>query len=495
MTLFDEDTPIITPTWTREFWLLDPGPFIDIAFDLGMSQFVFRSQYHEAPGVRQDFTKYIDIYSRGREWRVIWVPYPGDWAVLFTDKRGWKQHEAVWPIWRAKTEPLKKLAHLFENPQPAGTIIGHWGVASRSASTPVDVVDGQPHRVLMAAMPHPEGQWAEVATFAQQLQATNPETTLHCHGQKSVGRTIGIAAKSFDHPVRLGWDDGFPRILLPNGMLWCTHSAPTPHQENWLRVVGSSSREVRGLDRKKLARKVYEINLKSLRWAFMNWDRAWDFRRARADEEDIDSADLDWSPKTLPIRLRKTKHERMELDRWLCDTCSLQFRCPYSREGSVCIVPDSEPVELAANFKTRNAALIVETLGNILSADAQRAQRALRQELDVIDHIESDPEAKPTIVLSPELSKLMKTLFDRGVVLAKLLDPQLASQMGSGVNVNLNIGAGGAPPTSQAIHRYVAAQLEARGISLEDATPDLIQSILAESVPRSRAIEANGREF
>lgn len=490
--LFDEEPPVIVPNWTREMWVLDPGPFTDIAFDLGVENFVFRAKLHEMPNMRQDFTKFIDMFARGRRWNVIWTPYPGDWAVLFTSERGWNKPAAVWRIWRAGTMKLSEMTRLFETIDPPGTTLGHFGTFSRGHANPVNTVEGQEHRVLCANIPHDQGQWGEIATHAQQLQATDPARTLHFHGQKSVGRTIGIAAKSFDHPVRIDWISGFPRILLPNGMLWDTAKEPSPFIKQWLRIVGTKPSDFENLERKELARLTYRTNLKSLRWAFLNWDRAWDFRREVPPDE-IESSEIDWTPKALPIRLRKTKKENMELDRWLCDTCSLQLRCPYSREGAVCILPDSEPAELATYFKTRNGHQIVEALGNVLSAMAARAQRALRQETAVIEAHEEDPDSKPDVILSPELTKLMNSVFDRGVQLAKLVDPTIAHQMSSRVNLNFSLTASNTPMTSQALHGYVAAQLQARGIDMKDATEEMIAEILSEAGGH-QAIEASATE-
>jgi len=490
--MFDEDIPLIQPNWDREVWLLDPGPFIDIAFDLGMSNFVFRAQYHERKDTKQDFTKWIDLFSRGRSWRVIWTPFPGDFAVAFDSDHGWKNPIAVWRIWRANKNSFNQMDQYFNEPPKPGTVIGHFGVNSRTHSTPVAVVPGQEHRVLLANMPMEDGLWGSIASHAQQLQATNPEHTLHFHGQKSVGRTIGIAVKSFDHPVRLGWKDGYPRVLLGNGMEWGVLKNPTVHQEQWLRIIGIDPKALMRMERKEQSRKVYETNLRSLKWAFLNWDRAWDFRRASDEEEDIESSDVDWSPQALPVRIRKTKTEVMELDRWLCDTCSIQFRCPYSRQGSVCIVPDSEASHLPEMFGTRNADQIINGLVSVLTLQAHRVEQGVAAERKMQEAILEDPEKSGT-GLSPEVTRIVNSLFDRGVVLAKLVSPRLAAQGAPKINIGIVTGNNGTAVTTatpQALMQGVAAELESRGIALEDATEEIINQILSESVP----IEATARE-
>lgn len=489
MSLFDEEYSPINPTWEKEIWLLDPGPFIDIAFDMGFCNFVFRSQYHESGSVKQDFTKFIDVFSRGRAWKAIWMPWPGNFSVLFTSVKGWAAPAAVWPVWGAKEHKLEEMRRLFDEPPEPGIVLGVFGTKSRSDAYPVAVVEGQPHRVLLRGASKDNDDWGIVATFAQRLQETNPIATLHFHGQKSVGRTIGIAAKSFDHPVRIGWNDGTPMILLPNGMIWYTNRKPTKFQHDWLRVVGVDTKELLKLKvRAEISRETYRINLLSLRWAFLNWHRAWDFRRIEADQEDIETAEMDWEPKSLPVRMRKTKGEIMELDRWLCNTCSLQFRCPYSREGAVCIVPDSEPVELAHYFQTRNSAQIVQALGLILGAQAKRAEHGIRVEIDRADEL--DDKGNRKLGLSPEVTRILNSIFDRGVQLAKLVDPLLAARLAPRTNIlNLNMGDGPTQgltaPTPQELMAGVEAELIARGINLEDATPEEIEAILVEAGTQS----------
>ena len=44
----EEDILVLPGDHEREMWLLDPGPFIDIAFSQGVSNFVFRARMHEA---------------------------------------------------------------------------------------------------------------------------------------------------------------------------------------------------------------------------------------------------------------------------------------------------------------------------------------------------------------------------------------------------------------------------------------------------------------
>lgn len=493
----DEDIPTLTVAWEREMWVADPGPFTPLCFDMGVTNFVFRGKWLDMKNMRQDFRKFTEMYARGRPWRLLYVPYPDREAILFTSEHEFRHAEAVWPIWNCSLDPTKSLRRLWDTEQEDGTYVarlGKEGFPSRA---------GQEHRVLCSAMPSSPGEWAKVAVQLQALQSEAPERTIHTHGQKSVGRTVGIGIKSFDHPVRLGWNDGFPQVLLPNGMTWTTKKETSRTMDHWLKVIGVDPRDVvraLGTDRKELSQLIYSINLRSLRWAFLNWDRAWDFRRSSAEAEDMESADIDFDPHTLPVRLRRAQGEKGLLDKWLCNTCSLQFKCPYSREGAVCIVPDSEPIELARALGTRNSDAILTGLSSILAANSRRANSAIQAEQEKATTPDADGNM-PGFKLDPALTRLLNTLFDRGVQMAKLVDPRIAAQLGTKVNVNLlsmNGGVGGGAGTSltpQALMSGIAAELESRGINLEDATPELINQILQESTGATPvAIEATAHE-
>ena len=124
-----------------------------------------------------------------------------------------------------------------------------------------------------------------------------------------------------------------------------------------------------------LGRAVYEANLRSLKWAFMNYDKAWDIRRTASGNPNI--PDDDWEPPEATIRFRRHKNET-PFDRWTCDTCSLNRKCPYARKGSVCIVPDSDAAELVEMFGTRSSARIIDALGKLLEIQSKRAQERTR---------------------------------------------------------------------------------------------------------------------
>jgi hypothetical protein len=89
----------------------------------------------------------------------------------------------------------------------------------------------------------------------------------------------------------------------------------------------------------------------------------------------------------------------------------------------VCIVPDSESQELAQFFKTRDSETIIEGLGTLLAVQSRRLQVGL---------LDENAEGE----LNPEVTKIVNTLFDRGVKLAKLVNPDLASASATKITFN-----------------------------------------------------------
>ena len=402
------------------------------------------------------------------------MPYPGDFAVLFTSERGFSRHAAVWPVWQS-TEKLSVLESYLDEPwdKDLDAIRGFYGVDSRNGAKPIKAVKGQERRVILSQMPKSELEWGPVSRTLLEMSARQSNGHIfHFHGQKSIPRSIGLRLPSFDHPVRIDWVEGKPRVLLPNGSTQTIERVLNDDDlEMWIRIVGYTSKMLDLDDREELARAVYDLNLRSLKWAHLNFDRAWDFRR-KGQAVDIESPDAEWEPPATPVKFTKRRAGESNLDRWLCDTCAHSFTCPYSREGSVCILPDSDAKDLAQMFQTRNSAAILEALGSLLSAQTKRMNRALEIE-------------EETGKLQPEVTKIMNSLFDRGVQMAKLVDPVIAGRTTPKLSVNmLNVSGAGQPnSTPQALMAGVMAELESRGVKPEEATPEQVSEILGQAVP------------
>lgn len=469
----DEEIAAIQVTWQQEMWVLDPGPFIDLCFDQGVDAFVFRAKFHESFTQRQDWTKFIRARARGRVWRAIWTPYPGDFAVLFDSQHGYDKPQAVWPIWRANQNSWRDLDLLIENPwsDDPSMIRGAYGIDSRSMAEPVRASADQQHRILVANFPKDASQWGRFVSEILRLASQPDAPIFHFHGQKSVARCIGMRVPAFDHPVRIGWYSGQPRILLPNGQMTLLDDLDVD-KAMWLKLVGMAPRDFNMLDRQELSRRVYDFNLRSLKWAYLNYDKAWDFRRKGRASEAGGSEEFVPTPTRVKfIRSKRLRDQETEYDKWLCDTCIYQDTCPYSREGAVCILPGTDGEELANRFKTRNGQSIVEALGVLMSFQAKRLLQAAAKEEEAFDEKGLDDA----------VTRLANSIFDRGVQLAKLVDPAIAGRLVPKVNIgNFNLTGGGMTP--QALMSGLAQQLKEQGVSLEDMTEDQLGVVLAELV-------------
>jgi hypothetical protein len=140
----------------------------------------------------------------------------------------------------------------------------------------------------------------------------------------------------------------------------------------------------------------------------------------------------------------------------------------------VCIVPDSEPQELAKFFKSRDSDTIIDGLGTLLATQANRLDKALESE-------EVDEK------LHPETRKIIESLFDRGVKLAKLLDPKLAAAGAPKFNFNQTTITSGTP---QALMKAITESFVAQGIPRNQITPEMIMSVFKDpDEMKARAIE------
>jgi hypothetical protein len=114
---------------------------------------------------------------------------------------------------------------------------------------------------------------------------------------------------------------------------------------------------------------------------------------------------------------------------------------------------------------TRNADDIIDGLSLITSAGANRLERSMKVEQAIGD-------------VDPDVTKMMAQVFDQGVKLAKLLEPQRFS---SGSKVQVNVG-GAAAEVSTANPRQLAASivqaLVAQGVPRDKITPDMISGFL-----------------
>lgn len=474
--------------WNQQsrMWLLNPGRNIDVCFDLGVTDFVFTQKtYQFKRNMAISPEKSLEFHARGRPWEAILVEYNGAVALHYTSRRGFTRPIGAYPSWSATTDTIGALERLVRHYPEPGDEVGLFGYMNDKVSV---AVEGQQKIILIRNPPKDMFEWQRIMAAVTSLKRKFPEVQFHLHGGKSVARTIGISIDSFDHPVMMAWEQGRPTLLMPNGQTPILRPDNREH-DHWAKLIGESVPRLRRIkERPELSRAVFTFNLKSLIWAHKNQDKLYAFHRPDPDGEvDLDSTDEEWVPIATNYRPRITE----VTDRWLCDTCTISHRCPYSRAGAICVVDGTEAHKLSEKFKSRKATDIIDGLSALLSANTQRLEKALVTE-------EEAAQISGQYRLSPQVTTLANAVFDRGIQMARLLDPQVAGQMAHNRTnigiINANAGAV-AQATPQQLMAGVAAKLEQHGIRLEDATMEQVEAIMnGEDPPIRHAIESSSHE-
>ena len=304
-----------------------------------------------------------------------------------------------------------------------------------------------------------------------------PHIIFHLNGQRGIPRTLGTGIDSFDHPVTMRWeDDGQPTLLLANGKeLYYKRFQESDDHRKWARIVGIEAGSIFALeDRTRKSRRMYTFNLRSLKWTFSNYEKVWSMRVVDETDVDPDDPDSSW----IPVDIQYRPRTNVVTDKWICDLCSINDRCPFSRPGAVCIVDDAEAAKLADKFKTRNSGDIVDALGSLLGAQSIRAQHAVAAEAARNERNPDDPR------FSSEVTKILATTFDQGVTLARLVDPMLGGGSGKGRKViNAGLAAQVAIATPRELAAGFAKAVDELGYNVEDLTPQQTEEVLAQLVP------------
>jgi hypothetical protein len=462
------DDRIASP-WTErsQLWVLNPGKNIHICLDLGISKFVFTQKtYQFKRNMAIDPKRLLDFYGRGRPWEALLVEYDGRVSLLYSSEQGWSRPVAAYPSWSFRDSTLNRLRDLCRDyPKPGDEVGTFWG-----DSTPYKCVPGQRPIVLIRNPPKDRFEWQGMMSHVSDMRRVY-DVRFHFHGGKSVARTVGISVDGFDHPVTIDWVGDMPTLLMPNGQILRDMDSWRDFN-HWGKLIGESlARFVRMKDRSERGQFAYRFNLKSLLWAERNQEKLYAFQGRSPDGAvDYESSDDDWVPVATRYRPRVVEIG----DKWLCDTCTIAHRCPYSRAGAICIVDGTEGQKLSNQFRSRKASDIIDGCSALLSANTERLERALLTEQELANQTGQ-------YRLSPQVTTLANGVFDRAIQMARLLDPAIAAQMASGrVNVGIvNANAGAvASATPQEIMAGVAAKLEQFGIPLADATIEQVEAVM-----------------
>lgn len=461
---------------TREWWVYQPGPRLDICLEEGIYDFVFHQKtYQFKRNMAIDPKKHLQQLAQHFPWRAMLVDYHEELTLLYTNAKGWDEPAGVFPMWSARdrTDKLRKL--LDKYPEP-GTEVG-WFTGARVAAK---AMEGQEQRVVLCNFPHIMVQWEDVFRDLMDVKREYPHIIFHVNGQKSMARTLGVGIDSFDHPVTIDWIGNQPRLLLANGRLLSDEAyRKGGEHERWARLIGMRASSIFDQEeRTRKSRRMYTFNLRSLKWAFANYEQVWSMRVSDESEVNIDDPDSSWVSIDMSYRPRSKDIN----DKWLCDLCSIARRCPYFKPGAICVVDDTEAANLAKNFKSRNAQDIVEGLGVLVGAQTQRTHEAMKAEKV---YNETNPDSPR---FSPEVTRMLAHVFDQGVTLARLLDPFLGVAAGRGGNnrariITATTTSAVAGATPQEMAAGMMKELERAGKDITQLSADEAKEFLARIVP------------
>lgn len=311
--------------------------------------------------------------------------------------------------------------------------------------------------------------YKDICNHLNNLQLAYPQTKLHMHGLYSYHAMFDNFFKSVDVNARDDAANG--KVFLANGKFILFEDLTSDHQVAELGMKVSDMNNARN-------RCIH--NIRSAKRAGITYKKLY---KTTTNPKDFKSLDI-YSP---DVDFEQVENNRILLrnnlpviggDQFHCDTCTLAMDCKFFRKGDVCAVPKSEGSELGKFFGTRNSDVIIEGLGKLMQMQAERIEMHVAIET-VTGKKDSD------------ISKNMKNLFDQGVKLAKLVDPNLRSTSQNNVQINLGDGHQNVMSPKQLITGAIR-ELEAQGFTRDQITPAMIQGLLEGMIDpdnQRRAIE------
>jgi hypothetical protein len=430
-----------------EAWFRNPHNYIRELVEVGVSTIVWdRGALIKR---RIDPVVHATLHYGAQPFRLLLVGQQG--AAELTPGRSLARPKAVYPVW-TYGEETAILEEIVTQPVGADPSVCAPGLAAPD-ETPVL---GQEHRVIVSEFPASgTGPGRQFLRYLKELQEDHPECIIHLHGVYSWRVAFGLGFRAADIDPRYDAQKG--KVVLPAGGSMTYEQAS--RNPKWITALGYKPVDL------KEPRNRCMFNIKSANWAAEHYvnlhalPTATTKRRTVVDTETPDALVKTPTGKIpLPVAALPT-------DKHLCNTCSVSTSCSFYRAGAVCSVPGAEPKELAEYFQTRDSETIIDGLATLLGAQARRLEQGVTEET-----IDGD--------LKPEVTKILNTLFDRGVALAKLVnpalrDPKLAINMGPNSQALILNGS-----TSQMTAALVRS-LEQQGIPRDQITPDMISNALS----------------
>lgn len=282
--------------------------------------------------------------------------------------------------------------------------------------------------------------------MAEAIQATGAE--VHVHGLYGTELMFGLEYVSCDAEPREYAAKG--KIILPTGKRIAYDDIDLAENKHWVELLGFTVKDMLA------PRYRCMFNIESYRWMARNFK---DVKKVRfKDLDPFEDIQKDKPRESSKIFLKRVKP--LDNDKFYCNICSLQSSCRYFQQGAVCVVPDSEPRQLAQFFKTRDADSIISGLQGVMEIEVQRMRDARQDEIEKEN-------------INPEVTKMLNNIFSHGEKLAKLVDPSL--RPGPGRPALPGVTAGETPQESAS---KVMELLNNSGIPSSAITPELVMGIL-----------------
>jgi hypothetical protein len=452
---------------STQVWFRNPKNYVREIVEIGHPNVVWDAGYLYKHSI--DPFVFCKLYF-GSNYEMMIVGDSGSGCAHYRPGGDVEHPVAVYPVWSGESNDLSVLEKLVREP------VGENPALTNNVKTPRRnrPVLGQSHVVVVTDIPGlNSSSGKKLAREISELQEENPYCIIHIHGIYSYNYMFGMEYASVDvdgrNDAALGW------LSLPNGKR--IRHTQAPQYAQWFKLLGFFPVDM------QIPRNRCIYNMKSALWAARYFKSEERFRIIA--QSDIGLPDIE-SPDTA-VSLPVTKHyssrtPKLGSDKLLCDSCSIATSCKLYRSEAVCIVPGSTSSQLARLFGTRRSEDIVHGLSKLLERQADRLEAAMRTEESVRDDLADEGKIAG---LDPEVSKLMNSLFNNGVKLAKLVDPRLAG--GTKVGVFVNGGQAAVMSSSpQQLTAAVVAELEAKGVPRESITPEMIAHLLTNDAQQAQ---------
>lgn len=337
---------------------------------------------------------------------------------------------------------------------PAGTVVHPSWVYGDKQRILESYLREQHPMVVIAGLPICRPPFLTFYDWLSRLQEEYPDTAIHLHGINAFRIMFGLGFASADYdPLE---DVTLGRVRLPCGRTIGPDDWPT--WGKWFRMLGWNWRDI------KHTKDRAHYSIAAAYWAAEYFRKEIPFSLR---DTAISVRPGDDPPMAGDFVDRYRRSHAAEGDKIICDACSLAPHCKLYREGAVCTLNESPSSELAKMFGSRNSDKIIEGLNKLLAMNAERVTEARQRETSNEDGLDE------------KVTKLIDSMFNQGVKIAKLINPALTNP-----KLQIQIGlaqvqGGNAAPANQ-LAAAAIAELERRGHARENITLPMVEDVIRE---------------